>query len=80
MIISHGPEYHTLLAGMTRLDAEVGQWVLKGEPVGQMATQDEITKTTTGGTVGQDLYVELRRMGKPINPLPWIAARDRKVL
>ncbi|NOZ65486.1 MAG: peptidoglycan DD-metalloendopeptidase family protein [Alphaproteobacteria bacterium] len=80
LIISHGPEYHTLLAGMTRLDAEVGQWVLKGEPVGQMATKDEITKTTTGGTVGQDLYVELRRMGKPINPLPWIAARDRKVL
>lgn len=77
LIIAHGPEYHTLLAGMTRLDAEVGQWVLKGEPVGQMATD---TKTTITAGAGQSLYVELRRMGKPINLLPWIVARDRKVL
>ena len=79
LIIAHGPEYHTLLAGMTRLDAEVGQWVLKGEPIGQMATDPDKTKTT-GAVAGQNLYVELRRMGKPINPLPWIVARDRKVL
>ncbi|MBL4802703.1 MAG: peptidoglycan DD-metalloendopeptidase family protein, partial [Emcibacter sp.] len=79
LIISHGPEYHTLLAGMTRLDAEVGQWVLKGEPIGQMATDTQTTKIG-GAVVGQNLYVELRRMGKPINPLPWIVARDRKVL
>lgn len=84
LIISHGPEYHTLLAGMTRLDAEVGQWVLKGEPIGQMAaTPNEKTAANTAAqlqTAGQNLYVELRRMGKPINPLPWIMARDRKVL
>ena len=78
LIISHGPEYHTLLAGMTRLDAEVGQWVLKGEPIGQMATGS--AGHATGVIVGRDLYVELRRRGKPINPLPWIMARDRKVL
>lgn len=84
LIISHGPEYHTLLAGMTRLDAEVGQWVLKGEPIGQMAAQETpLTKTKTASDQklsGQNLYVELRQMGKPINPLPWIVARDRKVL
>jgi len=79
LIISHGPEYHTLLAGMTRLDAEVGQWVLKGEPVGQMAANGK-GLTSDGGDSGQTLYVELRRMGRPINPLPWIVARDRKVL
>lgn len=79
LIISHGPEYHTLLAGMTRLDAEVGQWVLMGEPIGQMAAGPDVIKTA-GTAVGQNLYVELRRMGKPINPLPWIMARDRKVL
>jgi len=79
LIISHGPEYHTLLAGMTRLDAEVGQWVLKGEPVGQMAASSK-GQTSAGGDSGQNLYVELRRMGRPINPLPWIVARDRKVL
>ncbi len=79
LIIAHGPEYHTLLAGMTRLDAEVGQWVLKGEPIGQMATEADTTITGVA-VAGQNLYVELRRMGKPINLLPWIVARDRKVL
>lgn len=79
LIIAHGQEYHTLLAGMTRLDAEVGQWVLKGEPVGQMAEGSDVTKTAEAAT-GQNLYVELRQMGKPINLLPWIVARDRKVL
>lgn len=84
LIIAHGQEYHTLLAGMTRLDAEVGQWVLKGEPIGQMSADiTNIKNTNTEKTLspnGQNLYVELRRMGKPINPLPWIMARDRKVL
>lgn len=79
LIIAHGPEYHTLLAGMTRLDVEVGQWVLKGEPIGQMAADKDKAKKT-GNISGQNLYVELRQMGKPINLLPWIVARDRKVL
>lgn len=75
LIISHGPEYHTLLAGIDRLDAEVGQWVLKGEPIGQMA--DGAKKTgLTENFAGRSLYVELRRRGKPINPLPWIAGKS----
>jgi len=80
LIISHGPEYHTLLAGITRLDAEVGQWVLKGEPVGQMAASGTEQMRDEHMRAGQNLYVELRRRGKPINPLPWIVASDRKVL
>ncbi len=36
LIISHGEGYHTLLAGMSRIDGVVGQWVLAGEPLGQM--------------------------------------------
>ncbi len=92
LIISHGPEYHTLLAGMTRLDAEVGQWVLKGEPIGKMAKKIteqpkniKLANVNSGAknkknSVGQNLYIELRKMGKPINPLPWIMAQDRKVL
>ncbi|TPD61637.1 hypothetical protein FIV46_05355 [Emcibacter nanhaiensis] len=80
LIISHGDGYHTLLAGMSRLDAVVGQWVLKGEPVGQMASTQLASDGTVTGTLGQKLYLEIRRKGMPINPLPWIIARDRKVL
>ncbi|MCF8474685.1 MAG: peptidoglycan DD-metalloendopeptidase family protein [Emcibacter sp.] len=83
LIIAHGQEYHTLLAGMTRMDVEVGQWVLKGEPVGQMsetvASLEKEDINTEKPQAGQNLYVELRKMGKPINPLPWIVASDRKV-
>ncbi|WP_321395175.1 murein hydrolase activator EnvC family protein [Emcibacter sp.] len=80
LIISHGDGYHTLLAGMTRLDAVVGQWVLKGEPIGQMAPTQLAADGRVTGNLGQKLYMEIRRQGRPINPLPWIVARDRKVL
>jgi septal ring factor EnvC (AmiA/AmiB activator) len=75
LIISHGEGYHTLLAGMSRIDGVVGQWVLAGEPVGQMGNG------SSDGLPGSRprLYVELRKKGEPINPLPWLAASERKV-
>lgn len=69
LIIEHDGGYHTLLAGMERLDTAVGQWVLTGEPVGAMGNS---TIDKGGGTVG--LYLELRRKGHPINPTRWIAS------
>ena len=70
LIIDHGDGYHTLLAGMTRIDMAVGQRVSTGEPVGLMGD---------GGGGRPILYVELRRKGQPINPLPWLASRNDKV-
>ena len=67
LIIEHSEGYHTLLAGLGRIDGAVGQLVLAGEPVGVMENAD----TTS-------LYVELRRDGQPINPLPWLASRTEK--
>ena len=66
LIIEHSEGYHTLLAGMARIDSVMGQWVLVGEPVG-------IMEPATGSK--PVLYVELRRDGRPINPLPWLASR-----
>lgn len=70
LIIEHGKQYHTLLAGLEQLDAVIGQWVLGGEPVGLM-----------GRPPGRDpeLYLELRRTGEPINPQPWLATSNDKV-
>lgn len=68
LIIEHGEGYHTLLAGMTRIDVEQGQRVLAGEPVGVMEE---------GKSAKPVLYVEIRRDGQPINPLPWLAARKK---
>lgn len=61
VIIEHGDGYHTLLAGIGRLDTAVGQSLLAGEPVGIMVAQ---TKPT--------LYIELRKNGQPINPTGWL--------
>ncbi|MEQ8369541.1 MAG: peptidoglycan DD-metalloendopeptidase family protein, partial [Alphaproteobacteria bacterium] len=65
LIIEHGDGYHSLLAGLSRIDGAVGQWVAAGEPVGAMAP------LSVGGP---SLYVELRHNGEPVDPLPWLAA------
>jgi septal ring factor EnvC (AmiA/AmiB activator) len=92
LIIDHGEGYHSLIAGLERLDAEIDQWVLAGEPVGVAGGETNNNSLKRGGRTGTGqaggsarqargatLYVELRRNGQPINPLPWIAAStDRK--
>ena len=42
LIIEHSEGYHTLLAGMGRIDAVVGARVLAGEPVGVDPAKDEL--------------------------------------
>ena len=69
LIIGHGDGYHSLLAGLDRVDEGVGQWLVAGEPVGVMSQ----------GSQKPRLYLELRHDGQPINPMPWLAIRDEKV-
>ncbi len=64
LIIAHGERYHTLLAGLGRIDTAVGRWVLAGEPIGNMSSTLETRP---------QLYLELRHKGRPVNPLPWLA-------
>ncbi len=67
LIVEHGEGYHSLLAGLGTINANVGQNILTGEPVGNMSTN---------GT--QKLYIEFRKDGQPINPLDWFAAKQQK--
>jgi len=68
LILEHSEGYHTLLAGMARVDATVGQRLTAGEPVGVMGQDD----------AKPALYLELRHHGQPVNPLPWLMARNNK--
>jgi len=66
LIIEHGEGYHSLLSGLARIDSTMGQWVVSGEPVGVMGRSNRRKPV---------LYIELRRNGQPINPLPWLSAK-----
>jgi len=65
LIMEHGEGYHSLLSGLSRIESTMGQWVVSGEPVGVMGRFSRRKPI---------LYVEFRRNGQPINPLPWLSA------
>jgi septal ring factor EnvC (AmiA/AmiB activator) len=67
LILEHPNGYHSLLAGMGRIDAKVGQRVLGGEPVGLLS-----------GDGAPTLYFELRRGGQPVNPTRGLSGSDGK--
>jgi septal ring factor EnvC (AmiA/AmiB activator) len=70
LIIEHEREYHTLLWGFSELGVAKGDRVRTGQIVGVMADGTERSP---------ELHVELRRNGRPVNPLPWLAASSNKV-
>lgn len=78
LIINAGAGYHILLAGLSQIDVQVGQFVLTGEPVGGMsAAAKSIEPNAQGG--GPLLYIEFRKDQRPIDPDPWWVDASRKV-
>ncbi len=81
LIINAGDGYYIVLAGMSRISVNVGQFVLAGEPVATMG--DGAARTAATIAIGGKepiLYVEFRKGGTSIDPSPWWAKSDmRKV-
>ena len=73
LIIDHGDDFNTLMVGLDKIDVKTGQNLLKGEPVGVMKKLKlpEIQP-------GPRLYLELRRYGKPVNPLAWLSPKEMR--
>jgi len=79
LILNTGDGYHVLLAGMDRIDADLGQFVLAGEPVGVMGTTRLASAATLGlGSTQPVLYVEFRKDGRAIDPTPWWAGTEEE--
>ncbi|MDK9697428.1 MAG: peptidoglycan DD-metalloendopeptidase family protein, partial [Siculibacillus sp.] len=84
LIINGGGGYHVVLAGIDRIDVELGQFVLAGEPVGVMGTRRAAAveaAAARGSEAGRPLlYVEFRKDNAAIDSTPWWARTpDEKV-
>jgi septal ring factor EnvC (AmiA/AmiB activator) len=67
LIVEHEGGYHSLIAGLGRIDTVVGASLAAGEPVGIAET----------GSSPQ-IYYELRQNGKPINPQKSLLAQRKQ--
>ena len=68
LIIDHGEGFSTLLVGLGYIGVKTEQVILGGEPVGKMETAPLKNKE-----INQKLYIELRKHGKPIDPMAWMS-------
>ena len=74
LILNAGGGYYILLAGMDRISVASGEFVLTGEPVGNMG--DGSVRMAAAAAVGAAqpvLYIEFRKDGTAIDPGPWWA-------
>ncbi len=75
LIINGGNGYHVVLAGLSQIDVQLGQFVLAGEPIGTMSAAPK-GKAQDNAPV---LYVEFRKEGRPVDPEPWWSDGSKKV-
>jgi septal ring factor EnvC (AmiA/AmiB activator) len=65
--------YHLVLAGLDRTSVSVGQSVAAGEAVGFMPDGRQSAKDTAAGAKApQELYLEVREQGAPVDPGRWL--------
>ena len=81
MIIEPGDGYLLILAGLSQVYGEVGEVIAKGAALGLMGgseagTADLLASSTegTGGRETETLYLELRQVAAPVDPMEWFKA------
>ncbi|MBK8084322.1 MAG: peptidoglycan DD-metalloendopeptidase family protein [Devosia sp.] len=74
VILNAGQDYTILLAGLERVDVDIGQFVMLGEPVGTMGSQTiGRAVATSAGVSRPTLYIEMRKNNEPVDPTGWWA-------
>lgn len=64
IVIDHGFGYQTRYAHLSKTLVTTGQWVKRGELIGELGN--------TGGSVGPHLHYEVLRLGANVNPINYI--------
>ncbi|HEY4209913.1 MAG TPA: peptidoglycan DD-metalloendopeptidase family protein [Steroidobacteraceae bacterium] len=67
-IVDHGDGYMSLYAHNERLFKAVGEQVAAGDAIASAGD--------SGGTARPELYFEIRKAGKPVDPRPWFKAGE----
>ncbi len=70
VIIGHGKDYHSLYGHLDRIDVKPNQVIQTGDIIGRSGD--------AGSLVGETLYLEMRKKGKPIEPVRWFKTARRK--
>lgn len=70
LIIEHRDAYHSLVIGASRLEVQAGDVVSEGQTVGWL---------DRGPSGTMDLYVELRRVGEPVDPMSMLSTNEGEV-
>lgn len=78
LIINAGGGYHILVAGLSQIDAQLGQFVLAGEPVGVMSAGAKPSQAKPQESA-PILYIEFRKDQRPIDPETWWSDASRKM-
>ena len=74
IILNTGQNYTALLAGLSTITVDIGQFVQMGEPLGTMGSRTiGRTVTTNAGAAQPTLYIELRHNNEPLDPTGWWA-------
>lgn len=74
IILDVGDGYRMILAGMSRINVALGQFVLMGEPIATMGERASTVLADGSNTAPQPvLFVELREDGRPIDSSSWWA-------
>ena len=77
LIMNAGDGYHILLAGLSQIDVQLGDFVLAGQPVGVM-TGPAMGGKTKAADSAPVLYIEFRKDSRPIDPDPWWVEEARQ--
>jgi murein hydrolase activator len=78
LIINTGGGYRMVLTGLERVNVDIGQFILAGEPVASMGGVPAVALATEASSSAAMpvLYIEIRKDGIPIDPGPWWVKSD----